>query len=248
MSEEVKGIILAGGEGTRLRPMTSLISKQLLPIYNKPMILFPLKVLIDAGIKEILIITKPNEQDNFKKLIGDGSKWNIEIDYLTQKKSLGIAEALIIAKEWLDNSRSLLILGDNLFFGKNLSRILRDTFQKTVGARIFGFKVPHPERFGVVVFDENNEIKHIEEKPEIPKSNWVVTGLYYYDEKAPELAENLTPSERGELEITDLNNEYLRINQLDIELLDKKFTWLDTGTPDALLEASNYVKSIEDQK
>ena len=241
----VKGIILAGGDGTRLRPMTDLVSKQLLPVYNKPMIFYPLSVLIRAQIQDILIIVKPEEEDNFRKIIGDGSKWNVNIDFLTQDKPSGIAEALIIADDWLNESKSMLILGDNLFFGQGLKDILLKTFKKESGATIFGYQVADPERYGVVSFDKNNKISSIDEKPNKPKSNWAVTGLYSYDEKAPKMAKELTPSGRGELEITDLNNMYLKQDNLEIELLGKGFTWLDAGTPDALLEASNYVKIIE---
>ncbi len=241
----VKGIILAGGDGTRLRPMTDLVSKQLLPVYNKPMIFYPLSVLIRAQIQDILIIVKPEEEGNFRKIIGDGSEWNVNIDFLTQDKPSGIAEALIIADDWLNESKSMLILGDNLFFGQGLKDILLKTFKKESGATIFGYQVADPERYGVVSFDKNNKISSIEEKPSKPKSNWAVTGLYSYDEKAPKMAKELTPSGRGELEITELNNMYLKQDNLEIELLGKGFTWLDAGTPDALLEASNYVKIIE---
>ena len=241
----VKGIILAGGDGTRLRPMTDLVSKQLLPVYNKPMIFYPLSVLIRAQIQDILIIVKPEEEGNFRKIIGDGSEWNVNIDFLTQDKPSGIAEALIIADDWLNESKSMLILGDNLFFGQGLKDIILKTFKKESGATIFGYQVADPERYGVVSFDKNNKISSIEEKPSKPKSNWAVTGLYSYDEKAPKMAKELTPSGRGELEITELNNMYLKQDNLEIELLGKGFTWLDAGTPDALLEASNYVKIIE---
>lgn len=242
---KIKGIILAGGDGTRLLPMTSLISKQLLPVYNKPMIYYPLSVLIQSNIKEILIITKPDEKENFKKLIGDGKKWGVSIDYLIQEKPSGIAESLIIAEDWLKNSRTLLILGDNLFFGQGLKKLLKKVFKKKVGATIFGYKVSDPERYGVINFNKDKKVKSIVEKPKNPKSNWAITGLYYYDQNAPKLAKNLKPSKRGELEITDLNKEYLKKDLLDIELLGQGFAWLDTGTPDALLEASNFVKIIE---
>lgn len=245
---KVKGIILAGGNGTRLKPMTDVISKQLLPIYNKPMIFYPLSLLIQSNIEEILIITKPEEKHNFQKIIGNGEKWGVEISYLTQSKPSGIAEAFIIAKSWLNNSPSLLILGDNLFFGLGLSDIIKKSIRKISGATIFGFQVSDPERYGVVMLDKNKKILSIEEKPKNPKSNWAVTGLYFYDQNAPEIAETLKPSERGELEITDLNNEYLKMNNLEIELLEKGFAWLDTGTPDALLEASNFVKIIESRQ
>jgi glucose-1-phosphate thymidylyltransferase len=242
---KVKGIILAGGEGTRLKPMTNLISKQLLPIYNKPMIFYPLSTLIQSGIKDILIITKPEDKDSFKKIIGSGKKWGVKIDYLTQSKAEGIAQALIIAKEWLNKSASLLILGDNLFFGMGLKKLISKSIKKRSGATIFASEVSNPARYGIVSFYKNGKIKLIEEKPKNPKSNWAVTGLYFYDKNASEIAEKLKPSKRGELEITDLNNEYLKIKKLEIEFLGKGFAWLDTGTPDALLEASNFVKIIE---
>ena len=241
----LKGIILAGGNGTRLRPMTDLISKQLLPIYNKPMIFYPLSLLIKAQIKEILIITKPDEQENFKKLIGDGKKWNVNIDYIIQPEPKGIAQSFILAKDWLNNSKSVLVLGDNLFFGQGLQVLLSSVFKKNNGATIFGYQVSDPERYGVVNLDKNNQILSIEEKPRKPKSNWAVTGLYFYDERAPYFAEKLKPSARGELEITDLNNLYLKNSNLNIEFLRKGFAWLDTGTPDSLLEASNFVRIIE---
>ena len=244
----VKGIILAGGDGTRLKPMTQIISKQLLPVYNKPMIFYPLTVLVQAGIKEILIITKPHEQNNFKKILGDGKNWDIDIKYAIQEEPKGIAESLIIAKQWLNKSSCLLILGDNLFFGPELSKILKSVFLSSSGATIFGYQVSDPERYGVVSFDKNNKITSIEEKPNSPKSNWAVTGMYYYDAIAPEMAEKLVPSKRGELEITDLNNQYLKGGNLKIELLGKGFAWLDTGTPDSLLEASNFVKIIESRQ
>jgi glucose-1-phosphate thymidylyltransferase len=240
-----KGIILAGGDGTRLKPMTDVISKQLLPIYNKPMIFYPLSVLIQAGLKEILIITKPTEQENFKKIIGDGKKWGVNIEYTIQEKPKGIAQSLIIAKNWLNNSSSLLILGDNLFFGQDLKKMLKSVLENKEGATIFGYQVSDPSRYGVASFDGDNKIISIIEKPITPISNWAVTGMYHYDSKAPEIAESLAPSERGELEITDLNNHYLKNNDLKIQLLDSGFAWLDTGTPDSLLEASNFVKIIE---
>lgn len=243
--DNIKGIILAGGDGTRLKPMTDIISKQLLPIYNKPMIFYPLSLLLKAKIKDILIITKPDEQENFKKLIGDGKKWDVNIDYITQPEPKGIAQSYILAREWLDNSKSILILGDNLFFGQGLQALLTSVYERNTGATIFGYQVSDPKRYGVVNLDKNNKIISIEEKPENPRSNWAVTGLYFYDERAPHFAEKLEPSKRGELEITDLNNLYLKNNNLNIEFLRKGFTWLDTGTPDALLEASNFVKIIE---
>ncbi|MFL2823844.1 MAG: sugar nucleotidyltransferase [Alphaproteobacteria bacterium] len=241
----VKGIILAGGDGTRLRPMTELFSKQLLPVYNKPMIFYPLSVLIQANIKNILIITKPEEQENFKKIIGTGKNWGVKIEYLVQPKPQGIAQSLIIAKDWLHNSRSLLILGDNLFFGPGLKSLLRKVLRKKNRSTIFAYQVSDPERYGVVSFNKNNKVKSIIEKPKKTLSNWAVTGLYSLDKDAPAIAEKLKPSKRGELEITDLNKVYLKKNKLDVETLGKGFAWLDTGTPDALLEASNFVKILE---
>ncbi len=245
---KIKGIILAGGDGTRLKPMTDLISKQLLPIYNKPMIFYPLSVLIKAKIKDILIITKPNEQDSFKKILGNGSKWGVNIDYIIQNKPRGIAEAYILAEDWLKNSRSLLILGDNLFFGHGLNSLIRKTLKKKNGATIFAYQVSDPHRYGVVTLKENGQIKNIIEKPKKTKSSWAVTGLYYYDESASRIVKDLKPSKRNELEITDLNNKYLKSGNLDVELLGKGIAWLDTGTPDSLLEAANYVKIIESRQ
>ena len=245
---KVKGIILAGGNGTRLKPMTDIISKQLLPIYNKPMIYYPLSVLKNAGIKEILIITKPDEKDFFVKLLGDGSNFGVRLDYITQDKPKGIAEAFIIAKDWLKNSNSLLILGDNLFFGLGLKKLLQRTIKKPKGATIFAYEVSDPHRYGVVSFDNNKRAKSIIEKPKVTKSSWAVTGLYYYDSNVTDYAELLKPSKRGELEITDLNKRYLKEKKLDVEILGSGFTWLDTGTPDSLLEAANFVKIIESRQ
>ena len=245
---KVKGIILAGGNGTRLKPMTDIISKQLLPIYNKPMIYYPLSVLKNAGIKEILIITKPEERDFFVKLLGDGSNFGIRLDYLTQDKPKGIAEAFIIAKDWLQNSNSLMILGDNLFFGLGLKKLLQRIIKKPKGATIFAYEVSDPHRYGVVSFDNNKRAKSIIEKPKVTKSSWAVTGLYYYDSNVTGYAELLKPSKRGELEITDLNKRYLKEKKLDVEILGSGFTWLDTGTPDSLLEAANFVKIIESRQ
>lgn len=245
---KVKGIILAGGNGTRLKPMTDIISKQLLPIYNKPMIYYPLSVLKNAGIKEILIITKPDERDFFVKLLGDGSNFGVRLDYISQDKPKGIAEAFIIAKDWLQNSNSLMILGDNLFFGLGLKKLLQRIIKKPKGATIFAYEVSDPHRYGVVSFDNNKRPKSIIEKPKVTKSSWAVTGLYYYDSNVTDYAELLKPSKRGELEITDLNKRYLKEKKLDVEILGSGFTWLDTGTPDSLLEAANFVKIIESRQ
>jgi len=242
---KVKGIILAGGNGTRLRPMTDLISKQLLPVYNKPMIFYPFTVLLQAGIKDILIITKPHEKEDFYKLLGNGKKFGVNIEYINQEKPNGIAEAFILAEEWLGGARSLLILGDNLFFGLGLKKLLKRVIRKKDGATIFAYQVSDPERYGVVTFNKDLKINSIKEKPKRTKSKWAVTGLYYYDEKVTKLVKKLKPSKRGELEITDLNNLYLKSKKINVELLGKGFAWLDTGTPDSLLEASNFVKIIE---
>jgi len=242
---KTKGVILAGGLGTRLHPLTSVISKHLLPIYNKPMIFYPLSVLIDAGIKDIMIITTKENEDNFKKLLGTGRDFNVNLTYKVQDKPEGIAQALILSEKWLDNSQVLLILGDNLFFGPNLNGIIKDALVKNRGATIFCIESKNPERFGVIEFKNQSEVVKIEEKPSQPKTNWVVTGLYIYNNKASEHAKLLKKSKRGEYEITDLNNHYLKGNELSVKKLDNNFSWLDTGTFDSLLEASNYVKKIE---
>ena len=241
----MKGIILAGGAGTRLHPITKVVSKQLLPIYDQPMIYYPLSILINSGIDDIMIISTPEDKHLFQRLLGDGSQWSVKISYSIQEKPEGIAQAFLISESWLNQSSCLLILGDNLFFGQGLQALLTSVYERNTGATIFGYQVSDPKRYGVVNLDKNNKIISIEEKPENPRSNWAVTGLYFYDERAPHFAEKLEPSKRGELEITDLNNLYLKNNNLNIEFLRKGFAWLDTGTPDALLEASNFVKIIE---
>ncbi len=243
--EKVKGIILAGGDGTRLKPMTDLISKQLLPIYNKPMIFYPLSILINCGIKEIAIITKSADQNDYKNILSDGNQWGVKIHYFIQDKPNGIAEAFLITEEWLNNSPSMLILGDNLFYGKSLTKIIKKTCKKDYGASIFVHQVSNPKRYGVISLDENKNVSKITEKPSDPDSNWAVTGLYYYDQKAPKYVKNLKPSKRGELEITDLNNIYLKKDKLDVEFLGGGYTWLDAGTADSLLEASNFVKNLK---
>jgi len=241
-SKITKGVILAGGLGTRLHPLTSIMSKHLLPIYNKPMIFYPLSVLVDCGIKDILVITNKENLSNFEKLLGSGKDWGINITYKIQKNPDGIAQALLLAEDWINNSKVILMLGDNLFFGKDLNKIITDGIKNNKGATIFCIESEKPERFGVVNFN-NNVIKSIIEKPKNPKSNWVVTGLYIYDEFACAKAKTLKKSERGEYEITDLNNLYLAANNLNYKKMDKNFSWLDTGTFDSLLEASNYVKN-----
>lgn len=244
-NQNIKGIILAGGAGTRLYPLTKITSKQLLPIYNKPMIFYPLSVLINTGIKDVMIITTKEDQENFKKLLGYGDEWGINIDYIIQKKPEGIAQSLIICEEWINNSSVALILGDNLFFGPDFNELIIDAINKNQGATIFCIESNTPERFGVIDFDEKSNILSIEEKPEKPKSNWIVTGLYIYDNNASSLADTLKKSTRGEYEITDLNMIYLNNNKLNVKKLDSSYSWLDTGTFDTLLEASNYVKNLE---
>tara|TARA_B100000963_G_scaffold194636_1_gene169318 strand:+ start:11417 stop:12163 length:747 start_codon:yes stop_codon:yes gene_type:complete len=239
-----KGIILAGGSGTRLYPLTKITSKQLLPIYDKPMIYYPLRLLVEAGIDNILIITTPHDQANFISLLGNGEEWGVKISYKKQKKPEGIAQAFIIAKEWLENSNVTLILGDNLFFGNNIANKLKNAIQNNQGATIFGYEVNNPNRFGVIEFDSNKNVISIKEKPKQTKSNWAVTGLYVYNKDVYEYSKTLKKSERGELEITDLNLAYLKNKQLKVECLDQKnYSWLDTGTFEAMLEASNYVKN-----
>ena len=240
-----KGIILAGGSGTRLYPLTMAVSKQLLPIYDKPMVYYPLTVLMLAGIREILIITTPQDQYQFQRLLGDGSQWGVSFEFAIQEKPEGIAQAIIIADEWLNGSAPILILGDNLFFGPNFFSIVNKSIKNNDGATIFAYNVKDPERFGVVEFDKDNNALSIEEKPKVPKSSWAVTGLYIFDTNAVDYVRNLKKSSRGEYEITDLNQKYLNDRKLKVILLDKKFSWLDTGTHESLLEASNFVKDTE---
>ena len=241
----MKGIILAGGAGTRLYPASLPISKILLPVYDKPMIYYPLTTLLLAGIKEVLIITNPVDYDNFKKLLGDGSQIGIKIEYAIQYVPRGIAESFIIGEEFIKDDSVALILGDNIFHGLGFSTILKNVVEDLSGATVFGYAVKDPERFGVVQFDENKKAISIEEKPKKPKSNYAVTGLYFYDNNVVEYAKNLKPSDRGELEITDLNNVYLKNGKLDVEILGRGFAWLDTGTHQSLLQASNFIQSME---
>lgn len=240
----MKGIILAAGVGTRLYPASLPISKILLPIYDKPMIYYPLSTLMLAGIKDILIITNETDYDNFVKLLGDGSQWGIHIDYEIQYIQKGIADAFLLAEKWINGEKVALILGDNIFHGFGFSTILNNVISNN-GATVFGYRVSDPERFGVVEFDDNKKVLSLEEKPNKPKSNYAITGLYFYDGKVCDYAKMLKPSARGELEITDLNKIYLEKNQLNVELLGRGFTWLDTGTHDSMLEASNFVRTIE---
>ena len=241
----MKGIILAGGSGTRLYPLTRVTSKQLLPIYDKPMIYYPLSVLMDAGIRDVLIISTPVDTPRFKELLGDGSSLGMNLDYAVQESPDGLAQAFIIGEEFIGNDNVAMILGDNIFSGYGFKEILKKAVAKESGATVFGYYVDDPERFGIVEFDGSGKAISIEEKPEKPKSNYCVTGLYFYDNRVVEYAKNLKPSKRGELEITDLNRIYLENGELDVALLGKGFTWLDTGTQESLVDATNFVYTVE---
>lgn len=241
----MKGIILAGGSGTRLYPITKGVSKQLLPVYDKPMIYYPLSVLMLAGIKDIIIITTPEDNESFKRLLGDGSDFGVNLSYAVQPKPEGLAQAFIIAEDFIGDDSVCLVLGDNIFFGQSFSKKLREAAENKDGATVFGYQVMNPKSFGVVEFDSNNNVISIEEKPKIPKSNWAVTGLYFYDNKVISIAKGITPSERGELEITSINQEYLKQSKLRVELLGRGFAWLDTGTHESLIEAGNFVETVQ---
>ena len=245
MSKPRKGIVLAGGSGTRLYPITQCISKQLLPVYDKPMIYYPLSVLMLAGIREVLVINTPHEQPLFKTLLGDGSQWGMRIEYAVQPSPDGLAQALLIAREFLDGAPSCLVLGDNIFHGQGLSELLRRADARGRGATVFGYWVKDPDRYGVADFDADGRVVGLEEKPREPRSNYAVTGLYFYDGRASDFAAGLRPSPRGELEITDLNRCYLDSGELHLEKLGRGYAWLDTGTHESLNQAANFIETVE---
>lgn len=244
----MKGIILAGGSGTRLYPLTRVTSKQLLPIYDKPMIYYPLSILMEAGIRDILIISTPEDTPRFKELLKDGSQFGIELSYAIQEEPNGLAQAFVIGADFIGNDSVAMVLGDNIFYGHGLRKRLKAAAQITEGAKVFGYYVDDPERFGIVDFDSDGKAISIEEKPKHPKTNYCVTGLYFYDNKVVQRAKSLKPSARGEYEITDLNKIYLEDGTLEVEVLGTGFTWLDTGTQDSLVEATTFVKNIEDHQ
>lgn len=244
----MKGIILAGGSGTRLYPLTMVTSKQLLPVYDKPMIYYPLSTLMLAGIKDILIISTEEDTPRFKSLLGDGSQFGISLQYKVQPSPDGLAQAFILGAEFIGDDSVAMILGDNIFYGSGMRKILQRASQKQCGATVFGYHVPDPERFGVVEFDSDGKVLSVEEKPTHPKSNYAITGLYFYDNRVVDIAKEIKPSARGELEITSINEAYLKLGELEVELLGRGFTWLDTGTHQTLVDATNFVKTIEEHQ
>jgi len=248
MTKKTKGIILAGGSGTRLNPLTHSLSKQLIPVYDKPMIYYPLSVLMLSGIQDILIITTPHDQQSFINLLGSGNQWGLNITYEAQPSPDGLAQAFIIGEKFIGDDNVCLVLGDNIFYGHGMDKLLENAMQKEKGASIFGYYVNDPECYGVIDFDKNRNAIDLEEKPENPKSNYVVTGLYFYDNDVIEIAKNIKPSHRGELEITDVNKVYLERGDLNVEVMGRGYTWLDTGTHASLLQASNFIQVMEERQ